>query len=153
MTETKWLPDHYLDEVIPAARPMPTDSLWKDPETGKWHLAGFYCDGTRDEEWPLVELNDGDVVGFSPTEVYGEFDAVLKDDGRLSVRIPAKASHFGFENDETIFNSIEEIEAHIHQEGAANPGQTVGISAWWWGDSVPHRLVIEGGTARFEAVN
>lgn len=152
MPDTKWLPDDYIDETIPALRDSPTDSLWCDPRTGIWHVAAFDENGARDSSYTAIALTDGEIVGFSPHEDYGQFDAVVDDEGKLRAHFPPKANWFALDDHDTIGLDLQDLDNALREEGDAKPGDSFVVRAWWWGCSVPHRLVIDGATARFEVV-
>lgn len=67
MTERKWMPHDYQDEVVPPARPSPDDWITQFDDGAPALVAGDFSD---DKE-PGRALRSGEVVKFDWIETYG----------------------------------------------------------------------------------
>lgn len=145
MTVTvKYLPDAWLDEVIPSPQLHPNDFIHR-------HDGSFFVwpkDGPEEDReiWGF-EVSDGETVLFCELRDFGEFEIrVDRDDsGRLVFhgheQMPEEADWFCVSDDPNIVGTcLEEI---LEWEG---PG-TYTVSTYHWTDGRPWRF--DASTARF----
>lgn len=84
MSERKWLPDEYSDEVFPPPRDSP-DAWVRKMAADVYALDKNDLSAALDGEGHLIVLHDGDVLKFSWTEHFGLAEVTFGPDGIWTV--------------------------------------------------------------------
>jgi hypothetical protein len=149
LTQRKWLPDAWMDEVIPLVADDPNGFL-KRLDDGSWRIEPL--EGQEEgNEWMTKPLAFGDVAGFVYCEHYGDFVLKISVDeyGERQLSsvppLPEGTSHIWCCSD--IFDSL----ADFADAGEAEDGAE--FTAGFWSDTINFVLTdMGGGTARLVEV-
>lgn len=150
MTDRKWMPSEYADEVVPPPRPTP-DAWIITLSDGAHALAGGEPYG--EDAGPGRALKEGDVVNFDWTENFGNRELTFhkSDDGwkwTLDGDEPL-APPDGYMNVaevgdwETAMPSLDEF-AETYSDSGVEDGETITVTFYAWSaNDVP--FVFRGG--------
>jgi hypothetical protein len=141
MTDRKWMPAEYQDEVVPPARATPSDWIVKLND-GAPALAG----GDPDET-PGRALKDGDVVEFDWVEDYGNHQLTFKeaedDTGYCGLTweidgdIPTASAggHMAVaevDDWESVMSSLDEFAEALIDNNPPTPGDRIVVKFYAW---------------------
>ncbi|ANM12094.1 hypothetical protein [Rhizobium sp. N324] len=133
--EMKWIPSDWLDEELPALQTDPNAFVCRHAELG-WMLRPVEeQDEDLDEGFGILHLVDGQVVRFSASIYYGDFELVVREDGSFETdrEIPTKANCFRVDHDtDTLQPSLRELV--VNDDGGLEPGIHA-IDACWWSEA------------------
>lgn len=158
MSERKWLPSEWLDEVVPMQGKSPDDFL-KRNEQGVLQLVPL--DDLEDTSWTPTDLEQGQIVEFSWFEDRGYATLIVREDGSWYCDPPfdEEANCISDSDGDIIAQSVED---YVQQQtelmfggepGGLEPGRYE-LDGWYWSDSIPFRVkVLESGAASFERVS
>lgn len=150
MTELKFCPDQYVDEISTAPN-VSREAFLKRDGAG-WKLCPVDEHDAEDlESYPHVPLNHGDTVRFHEYRNFGTHTLDIDDEGKwtLSPEPPTYANCFALPlNFEDMARNIPEL-IHLNTD-ETQPGSSTDVEVWYWSDySKPYTFTIEGETARF----
>jgi hypothetical protein len=155
MTDRKWTPSAYVDEISPPPRAHPSDwiSFLPDGEGGAYALDEN--EGYADQEMPPIMLTEGQVVGFQWIEVFGTSELLIDADGAFRFDppppdAPPGAHMMAWEPGEpdSVMPSPQEFAEAILEQIGPDTATTVQFYAWSDAD-VP--FAFRGG--KFEPVD
>lgn len=139
MTNTRYLPAEWLDEVIPIPVDHP-DHLIKVVD-GKFRLVGKFHDGTDDTDFTLDVVN-GEFVPFCQTRDHGNWTSTVTqdDDGNIVFdgdhAIPAEANCFVADGDNNTFaESLEDMFEQMRAAGGFDLPATFSVHAYHWSEA------------------
>lgn len=145
----KWLPDEWMDEVIPQMADDPNGFL-KRLDDGSWQIEPLEEEQHEGNEWMVKRLAFGDTAGFFYCENYGEFvlkiavDAAYERQVSSVPPLPAGTTHIWCCGD--IFDTLEEFADEGAEDGAE-------FTAGFWSGKINFVLTdMGGGTARLVEV-
>ncbi len=113
MTNGKWIPELFLDEVSPPARDTPEAWLRRDPD-GVWRIDGDDCGAFC--------IVDGEIVAFMRLDEHGGATLTLTPTGwNVSAPMPAEAKNVcaldGMQAD-TLSDSVHIVVERLREIGA-----------------------------------
>ena len=150
MSDRKWLPADYIDEVCPPGRDTPT--AWIKRAAGdRWILFGDSLN--EDDEDGRLSAAPGDFVQFQWYEDGGQVDVQLNGDGTYRVlgAVPAgDVFRVQYEPDWIATTFEQCIEDWVDLD--PDDDSIITIDAVTWSDPIPFRLVVDAAGARFEQV-
>ena len=148
----QWTPEVYLDEVVPPPRATPSDWI-VGREGDRWRLADINGDDDpSDPDAYRLTVAEDDVVAFCAYEDHGIHEVLVDADGGVtSNRALPVGTHYAVPGDiDTLAETLEEFGKQFAENVGAD---IVEVAIYSWSEAVPHRLVVEGGAARFVAIN
>ncbi|MBT9373214.1 hypothetical protein [Rhizobium sp. CSW-27] len=153
MSETKFLPENWADEIIPPPQSSPDAFIRKTAEGFQLYPVGW---NVVDEEksYYVQPLEQGDVIRFIEHRHHGLYTLHIAEDGSFDVPpgIPAEANCFMLEGDlegDTLSSSLQEFV----ESDAVERGGSYEIEAYYWSDEgTPYRFVVKDDSAHFEKV-
>lgn len=150
MSQTKFLPEDWSDEVSPAPQPNPDDFIQKT-ETG-FQLHPVDPLDEQEAEFHIQPLEHGEIVTFLEHRHHGNFTLDIAEDGTFTVSpdVPAEANCFMSDGNLDTFSRSPKDLAKVLERG-----ERYEIEAYFWSDKdkgIPFRFVVEGDSARFEKV-
>lgn len=150
MSDRKWLPVEYIDEICPPARDTPT--AWIKRAAGdRWILFGDSLN--EDDEDGRLSAAPGDIVQFQWYEDGETVDVQINGDGTFRVlgTVPSGNAFWVLFDHESTADSFD---ACVSQwiENDPDDDLTITIGSTTWSDPIPFRLVIDAAGARFEEV-
>lgn len=152
MTETRYLPTDWLDEIIPTPQSTPDAFAQMDGAPGHWRLRPPQSDYEHHARTLTRPIASGDRVDFSQTRLYPKRTLTVADDGSWSLDQPAPddANCFMLDGDfDTISDNLEGlVTGHGEPAYALDPG-TYTIVNYHWSDPIPFCFAPEGNTPRF----
>jgi len=128
--DRKWMPAAWTDEVVPTLHASPGNFLRNT--NGKWQLVD------DSEEWPPIDLVDGQEVAFTWCEFLGSDTVVVRsaDDWSMEIGefyVPEDASlavWIEWEPD-TVTDSVESlVKDHVNDFGSLPHEMEVNACAW-----------------------
>lgn len=151
MTDRKWCPADWLDEVPPALGTSPEEFL-KRNAAGVLQL--FPLDGAdedpEDIAWMVHDLTPGEIITFYWTEKRGSRTVTIHEDGTWSLDEPFSADTNCFSDAYGLVDvdSLDGVVQALKDDAHALPCE-VGIDGWVWSDGTHFRVeVLESGAAR-----
>lgn len=157
MSERKWIPAAWMDEVVPTCGASPDDFLKRNAD-GVLQLTPI--DGDEGENWPpTVDLQPGQEVHFCWMEDRGTATLVVGEDGTWFLDQPfdGEANCITDADGDDIAQSVEDYVTQRREYSLSDTGLEPGrheLWGWYWSDSIPHRVkVLESGAASFERVD
>ncbi len=155
MSERKWLPSEWLDEIVPIQGTSPDDFL-KRNEAGVLQLVAL--DDPEDTCWGPTDLTPGQIVEFSWFEDRGYATLIVREDGTWYCDPPfeGEGNCIADSDGDIIAQSVED---YVQQRTepmfggeALEPGSHE-LDGWYWSDPISFRVkVLESGAASFEQV-
>lgn len=155
MTERKWMPHDYQDEVVPPSRPTPSDWIIKLDDGAPALAFGDFC-GSDDR--PGRALKDGDIVQFDWVESYGTRELTFHesadgwtwelDGSEPDASIGGEMMVAEVGNWETMMPSLDEF-ASTYADSGVSDGETITITFYAWSND-PTPFLFRGGA--FHAV-
>ena len=120
---TKWIPSDWLDETVPSLGDEPDAFISRDGD--KIAEAFLLAPLGKDEEFPEIPLQNGQIVHFSAHRSYGSITVTVHEDGSWTTADtwPADTTHFALDYETmgdsledllTVANSLDMIEAGEH---------------------------------------
>ena len=154
----KWVPEVYLDEVVPAPRLSPDEWIVAAPD-GSFRLAAG--DPYGEDAEPTQALNDGDVVAFEWTEDHAALDLTFhrSADGEWSWTlsgtepVASEGSSMIVADDldrDTMCDSVDELAQDHIDSVRPDDGDKITIAFWAWSDK-PTEFTFHADPARFVA--
>lgn len=148
MSDRKWLPAEYIDEICPPGRETPT--AWIKRAAGdRWILFGD--SPYEDDEDGRLSAAPGDIVQFQWYADGDEVDVQLNGDGTYRVlgTVPKGTTFHVLYDPDSV---AETFETCVKQWIDLDPDDdaTITIAATIWSDPIPFRLVVDATGARFE---
>ena len=157
MSETKFLPDHWEDDINPPLQPSPDAFIRKTAEGFQLYPVGWNVEDEQ-RSFYIEPLEHGDVIWFIEHRHHGLYTLDIADDGAFdaSLEIPAEANCFMLKGDlerDTLSSSLQGLVENLVENDAVERGGSCEIEAYYWSDEgIPYRFFIEGDSAHFEKV-
>lgn len=149
MTQRKWLPSEWMDELPPSLGVSPSDFIFTD-EAGRHFLRRLADDRDDEEEeegdFFFRPLSPGDVVAFCWHEPFGARVVTVGADGHWTVDAPVPEIANCFNDEEwNIHGSLDELAAE------RGPGRYE-VDVYTWSDDELFEFGVRDGMAAFERV-
>lgn len=149
MTELKFVPDQWCDEVSTEPQNTPDAFIVRDGEG--WKLRPADEDDAKDlESFPHIPVKHGDIVLFNEYRNFGTHKLDVDNEGGWTVdpEPPNYANCFALPYDfESMAHDIPELIEF--NQGEIGRGSQVEIEVWWWSDTAkPWQFIVEGDTAQ-----
>ncbi|QND60416.1 hypothetical protein [Mesorhizobium huakuii] len=151
----RWLPAAWLDEMNPTMLDCPDafiERLFAGVQGNAWALRLPAGDVERDNSFYQLAVEDGQIVEFMWTEVYGDRTLTIAPDRSWSLDSPIseKATHiFEYSTGGLADGPQELVDSDTDTGEILDPGEYV-ISTYAWSDPVPFRFEVDtAGAGRF----
>ncbi|MHA7968999.1 hypothetical protein [Rhizobium sp. CAU 1783] len=150
--ETRWCPEHWLDEIVPALVDDPAELVHLMPD-GRWIMVDDALSLDDTGHFCREELTPGQIVTFCAHRNYGDATLTIGADRSLSVSpaAPEDATHFALAEgrwDGGMFDSAAELAERGGDDsidGIPLPAGAHEITIWHWSNGTPFRFdPVEG---------
>lgn len=138
-----WLPEPFLDEVVPESRPTPNDWLFRLDD-------GAYRCGARDDascgSFAIVE---GEIVCFCARDDHPDSVLAIRgiDDWSFDPKPPVGAVLYL--PWDYLAEGPDDLVEQMKANGEFDPGSTETVRVYTWGDPVRLRFTAKDGPPRF----
>ena len=158
MTETRYLPLSWMDEICPTPQTDPASFAHRQPD-GSWILAPVREECDDEGEWEHLEapLVPGGIVRLQENRMYPDTDLIVQADGTwtTAARVPDECNCFLLDCDpESLAHTIDDLIKYAGNPFMGEPLEPgrYTLTPYYWSDGTDWRFAPEGETPHFVRV-